>query len=65
MNDLKISKEKAIEIIVSFYNISSKRKLTDSEIEQNKEIKQIHGDEFVQHWLRQAAIANIENNVND
>jgi hypothetical protein len=57
-----ITKEQAIEIIVSLYNISAKRKLTNQEIEQNKEIIRIYGDEFVQSWLRKAAIANIENN---
>ena len=56
-----MSKEQAIEIIVSLYNVSAKRKLTKQEIEQNKEIQRIYGDEFVQSCLRQAAIANIEN----
>ncbi len=50
-----------MEIIVSLYNVSAKRKLTKQEIEQNKEIQRIYGDEFRQYWLRQAAIANIEN----
>lgn len=56
-----VTKEQAMEIIVSLYNISAKRKLTKQEIEQNKEIQRIYGDEFRQSCLRQAAIANIEN----
>ena len=56
-----VTKEQAIEIIVSLYNVSAKRKLTKQEIEQNKEIERIYGDEFRQSCLRQAAIANIEN----
>ncbi len=55
-----VTKEQAIEIIVKSYNISAKRKLTKQEIEQNKEIERIYGDEFVQSCCRQAAIAHLK-----
>ncbi|MCH7826421.1 MAG: hypothetical protein IIC75_00370 [Bacteroidetes bacterium] len=55
-----INEEKAIEVIIKSYDISAERKLTNQEIEQNKEITRIHGDEFVQSWLRCAAIRSLQ-----